>query len=100
MNNEAIKATSVRAGVENVEILHDLTLTLPRSRWTCIVGPNGAGKSTLLKVLAGLFPFTGQVMLLGDSLASLSGRVRAQRLAWLGQNEASGDDLTVWDVVM
>ncbi|MDO9166588.1 MAG: ABC transporter ATP-binding protein, partial [Rhodoferax sp.] len=25
---------------------------------------------------------------------------RAQQLAWLGQNEATGDDLTVWDVAM
>lgn len=100
MSNEAIKAYGICAGIENVQILHDLTLTLPRGRWTCIVGPNGAGKSTLLKVLAGLLPCTGQVDLLGQSLHRLTGRSRARQLAWLGQHELSGDDLTVWDVVM
>ena len=65
-----------------------------------MVGPNGAGKSTLLKVLAQLLPCTGQVELLGQPLAGLPARQRAQRLAWLGQNEATADDLTVWDVVM
>ena len=65
-----------------------------------MVGPNGAGKSTLLKVLAGLLPTTGVVKLLGRPLAELPRRRRAQQLAWLGQNEAAGDDLTVWDVTM
>jgi ABC-type cobalamin/Fe3+-siderophores transport system ATPase subunit len=64
------------------------------------VGPNGAGKSTLLKVLAGLLPHTGTVTLLGQPFAALPRRQRAQQLAWLGQNEATGDDLTVWDVAM
>ncbi len=100
MTNIAISAIGVCASIENVQILHDLTLALPRGRWTCIVGPNGAGKSTLLKVLAGLLPCTGQVGLLGHSMRSLTDRARARQLAWLGQNEVSGDDLTVWDVVM
>jgi ABC-type cobalamin/Fe3+-siderophores transport system ATPase subunit len=80
--------------------LHGIDLALSAGRWTSIVGPNGAGKSTLLKVLAGLLPHTGQVTLLGQPLANLPGRLRAQQLAWLGQNEATGDDLTVWDVAM
>jgi iron complex transport system ATP-binding protein len=80
--------------------LHDITLSVPAGRWTSIVGPNGAGKSTLLKVLAGLLPHSGEVLLLGDPMGSLPGRRRAQLLAWLGQNEASADDLTVFDVAM
>jgi len=65
-----------------------------------VVGPNGAGKSTLLKVLAGLLPHSGEVQLLGQPLHRMPGRVRAQQLAWLGQNEFSGDDLTVQDVAL
>jgi iron complex transport system ATP-binding protein len=80
--------------------LHGIDLALPAGRWTSVVGPNGAGKSTLLKVLAGLLPHGGEVQLLGQPLASLTGRQRAVQLSWLGQNESSGDDLTVLDVVM
>ncbi len=100
MNSIAIHAHSVRARLGNAEILHDISLAIPQGRWTTIVGPNGAGKSTLLKVLAHLLPHSGTVTLLGQPLASLPGRVRARQLAWLGQNESTGDDLTVQDVVM
>ena len=96
----ALSAQSIRASLGDVEVLHDIDLSLVAGRWTSIVGPNGAGKSTLLKVLAGLLPHTGTVTLLGQPLSSLPGRVRAQQLAWLGQNESSADDLTVWDVAM
>ena len=96
----AIHAQSIRASLGNVQVLHDIDLALPAGRWTSIVGPNGAGKSTLLKVLAGLLPHAGTVTLLGQPLATLPGRLRAQQLAWLGQNESSGDDLTVMDVAM
>ena len=96
----AAVADSIRASLGHVEILHGIDLTLPAARWTSIVGPNGAGKSTLLKVLAGLLPHTGTVTLLGQPLAQMPRRARARKLAWLGQNEATGDDLTVWDVAM
>jgi ABC-type cobalamin/Fe3+-siderophores transport system ATPase subunit len=96
----AIGATSIRASLGQVEILHDISIDFSAGCWTSIVGPNGAGKSTMLKVLAGLLPHSGEVRLLGQSLQSVSGRSRAQQLAWLGQNEGTGDDLTVWDVAM
>ena len=100
MQSIAIQASCISARLGNVKILHDISLAFPAACWSSVVGPNGAGKSSLLKVLAGLLPHSGTVTLLGQSLATLSGRVRAQQLAWLGQNEASADDLTVWDVAM
>ncbi len=96
----ALEAIGIRASIGNTEILHDISLSLPQGRWTSIVGPNGAGKSTLLKVLAGLLAHSGRVQLLGHDLHSLPHRTRARQLAWLGQNESSGDDLTVWDVAL
>lgn len=80
--------------------MHDIALALPQASWTSIVGPNGAGKSTLLKVLAGVLPHSGEVVLLGQPLSSLRGRKRAQLMSWLGQNENSADDLTAYDVTM
>ncbi|OIQ71118.1 putative siderophore transport system ATP-binding protein YusV [mine drainage metagenome] len=96
----AVSASRVSASLGNTEILHAIDLTLPAGQWSSIVGPNGAGKSTLLKVLAALLPHSGEVTLLGQPMAHLPGRLRAQQLSWLGQNEATADDLTVWDVVM
>ena len=96
----ALCARDIHASLGQTEVLRGMDMALPAARWTSIVGPNGAGKSTLLKVLAGLLPYQGEVTLLGQPLATLPRRERARQLAWLGQSEVSGDDLTVWDVAM
>ena len=100
MGEVAIDARNIHARLGERDVLLGITLALPSGRWTSVVGPNGAGKSTLLKVLAQLLPYQGLVSLLGQPMAALPGRTRARRMAWLGQNESSGDDLTVWDVAM
>lgn len=38
------------------EVLHDVSVTVPRGAVTAVVGPNGAGKSTLVEILAGVRP--------------------------------------------
>jgi iron complex transport system ATP-binding protein len=96
----ALTASGLRARLGQDEVLHGIDLALPAGRWTAVVGPNGAGKSTLLRVLAGLLPHEGQVLLDGRPLASFAARERARRLAWLGQNEGAADDLAVVDVAM
>ncbi len=96
----AVRTCGICARLGNVRILSDISLNFPRARWTTIVGPNGAGKSTLLKVLAGLIPFEGSVELLGQPIQTIPAKLRAQQLSWLGQNEASADDLTAYDVTM
>ena len=103
MNNIAVKACEISASLSKSLILNDISLDLRAGRWTCVVGPNGAGKSTLLKVLAGLLPFTGSVTLLGQNMATMPARQRAQTLSWLGQgstDSGSADDLSVWDVAL
>ncbi len=100
LNGIAIEADAVTARLGARAVLHAVSLQIPQACWTSIVGPNGAGKSTLLKVLAHLLPHTGTVTLGGQLLGSLPGPRRARQLSWLGQNESTGDDLTVHDVAM
>ena len=100
----AIDAQAVRSGFGHgkwrCEVLHGIDLRLPAGRWTSMVGANGAGKSTLLRVLAGLQPHSGRVLLHGASLTDMAARERARQLSWLGQGEATADDLMVYDVAM
>ena len=98
--NIALKADHISARLSNTPVLHDVSVQFEAGRWSSIVGPNGAGKSTLLKVLAGVLPHDGRVDLFGEVISQIAPRERAKKLAWLGQNEASADDLTVFDVVM
>ena len=80
--------------------LGPLSFALDAGRWSCVVGANGSGKSTLLQGLAGLIPSRGMVTLQGKGLHQLSARERACRVAWLGQEEAGLDDLSVLDTVL
>ena len=100
MYSIASRLYKIRARLGNVEVLSDISIDFPRGLWTSIVGPNGAGKSTVLKALAGLTPHTGFVELLGQPVQAMPAKQRAQQLSWLGQNEASADDLTAYDVTM
>ena len=96
----ALKSRRLEVSLAGRPVLHGLDLDIAAGEWTSIIGPNGAGKSTLLKALAGLLPVAGHIELLGQPLYSLPARTRALQMAWLGQNESTGDDLKVWDVAM
>jgi len=95
----ALRVEGADVMLGSTHALRAITLDVPAG-WTAIVGPNGAGKSTLLRVMAGLLqPDHGRVLLDGTPLATLSGRERATRLAWLAQQGESTGELTVREVV-
>ncbi len=100
MTAVALSASGLRVALGGVEILHGIDLALPAGRWTAIVGPNGAGKTTLLKALAHLLPARGAIRIGERDAGAWSTRERARMLAWLGQSEGGGHDLTAYDVVM
>jgi len=54
-----------------IEVLNDISLTVPRGKTVGIIGKNGSGKSTLLKLIAGIYrPDSGQIRVHGK-LSSL-----------------------------
>ncbi len=54
-----------------IEVLNDITLTIPRGKTVGIIGRNGSGKSTLLKLIAGIYrPDSGHIRVNGK-LSSL-----------------------------
>ncbi|UTD54394.1 ABC transporter ATP-binding protein [Halomonas sp. MS1] len=66
-----------------------------------VLGPNGAGKTTLLHTLAGLnAPRSGQVLLGGQSLETLSRRQVAQMLGIVFQERLDGFPATVLETAL
>ena len=64
------------------------------------VGINGAGKTTLLKAAAGLLPHTGQCLLDGVPLESLSTRRLAQTVSYIPQQSGISVSLSAREVVL
>lgn len=55
---------------DGTSALTDVDLKIKKGDRIAILGPNGAGKSTFLKIIAGLlYPFEGEVKVLGNSLS-------------------------------
>jgi iron complex transport system ATP-binding protein len=83
------------------QILGPLDLDVVRGECLAVVGPNGAGKSTLLRLLTGLLAPTVGVVRLGErSLASLSRREVARRIAYVPQIRPMRVPLSVEEVVL
>ena len=66
-------------GLDRIEVLAGVDLTVMRGERLAIIGRSGSGKSTLLHLLAGLVePDHGCVCLLGENLTAASQAKRAQ----------------------
>jgi iron complex transport system ATP-binding protein len=85
----------------NRTILGPLDVNAFRGECLAVVGPNGAGKTTLLRCLTGLLrPTAGEITFDGRSLASLSRRAVARRIAYVPQIRPSRVPLKVREVVL
>ena len=95
---------SVRAGYDEVEVLHGVSFVLRPGRILALLGANGAGKSTLCACLAGLVsPTAGKTLLEGNNISGLSAHERARAgvvLAPEGRGIFPGltvqENLTLW----
>ena len=68
--------------------------TVVSGEWLGLIGPNGAGKSSLLKAIVGLVGHTGEILMDGVALSSMSDRERAGRVAYVSQDPLIPDDMT------
>jgi iron complex transport system ATP-binding protein len=105
-----VSLTASRAGVRvtlrNLAVsygtspaLSGVSLEVPGGGWTALIGPNGAGKSTLLRAVAGLVPYSGEVLLDGATPDSRR-RHRARLVAFVPQRPQLPPTMTVADYVL
>jgi NitT/TauT family transport system ATP-binding protein len=60
---------------DDLVVIEDFELTVPRGGFTTLIGPSGCGKSTLFDVLTGVFPGNGgKISWLGEVAPNLMGR--------------------------
>ena len=60
-------------GKQKVEVLHGLTLDVPKGDFVALMGPSGSGKTTLLNLIGGLDqPSAGEISVGGSRIDQLS----------------------------
>jgi len=91
----------VSVGYTDRLAVRSVSLDVRPGEFVALTGPNGAGKTTLLRAILGLLPIReGEVRVLGTRLADLDIRQRAQRMAWLPQEEHPQDNVRLLDYVL
>ena len=75
-------------------VLSGISFVLKPGGMVVLRGANGAGKSTLLRALAGLTPLAAGQLLWNGTPALADRAAHAQRLAWLGHQDAVKPALT------
>ena len=90
-----IECTGVTLAYERGVVLRDLSFTVERGDYLCIVGENGSGKSTLAKALLGLkAPLSGRIV--------FDETLRRRGIGYLPQQSADRSDFpaSVWEVTL
>ncbi|MCB5178423.1 ABC transporter ATP-binding protein [Streptomyces antimicrobicus] len=82
-----VRADEVRFGYrEGVDVLHEVSLSVPPGTRMALVGPSGAGKSTLGRLLAGIYaPRAGEVTLGGARLSRMPAERVREHVALVNQ---------------
>lgn len=95
-----IRLEQVQFRLGSRQLLQPLDLQIPQGQVCGLIGHNGSGKSTLIKLLARQQSASGgRILLDGEDLASYSSREFARRVAYLPQQPAATDQLTVRELV-
>ncbi|AOY74260.1 peptide ABC transporter ATP-binding protein (plasmid) [Arthrobacter sp. ZXY-2] len=70
-----------------IEVVRNVSLSIPAGSTTCIIGPSGSGKSTLLRGLNRMHePASGQVILAGEDALTMRPELLRSRLGMVFQH--------------
>ncbi len=86
-------------GEEDLRLLDQVSVTVPKGHYMCIVGPSGCGKTTLLKTIAGINEETeGQMLWNWRDLAE-EGDFEPWEIGYVPQFSIAHEQLTVEEAI-
>lgn len=96
----AIEVKGLWAAYEDLMIIEEMNLKIPKGNITIIIGANGCGKSTLLKVISRILPAKrGEVRIDGMDIRKEKAEHIAKKVAVLPQTPTCPDAITVRELV-
>jgi branched-chain amino acid transport system ATP-binding protein len=93
---------NLHAGYGSVDVLHGISLTVPKGKVVCLIGSNGAGKTTTMRAISGMIkPTRGAVLLDGHDITGFdSHRIARRGLAHSPEGRRVFPNLSVIDNLM
>lgn len=92
-SSPTIEITDLKVRRAGEEVLHSLTLGVPRGQVVGLLGPSGCGKSTLMRAIVGVQRIhSGRITVLGHPAGDAALR---SRVAYMTQSLSVYEDLTV-----
>lgn len=96
-----ISISGLSYSINGQGLLDNVDLHIQSGQRIAIVGANGAGKTTLLKAILGIItPDTGEIIIQGNPITTLSRRAIAQKIAYVPQNLDSDIPFSVHDFIL
>ena len=91
-----------RAGKPSDEalVVKDVSFEIAQGRSVCLVGPNGSGKTTLLRVIAGMLPAYGEILVDGKNISQIRRKEIASYMSFLSQMTRVYYSFSVYETVM
>ena len=95
-----ILVKNMSAGYGTSEVLHNIDLEIAPGDKVFIGGANGSGKTTLLRVIAGLIPHKGEVLIDGADVSSMRRKEVAKLISLMPQTNEVYFPYTVYETVL
>ncbi len=71
---------NLQAGYGKVQVLHGISISVPKGKIVTLIGSNGAGKTTTMRAISGMIkPEAGRVTLAGKDITGLASHQIAKR---------------------
>ena len=97
---DAIRVNNLTVAYENNTIIKDMSLSLPKGKFSIIIGGNGCGKSTLLKTISRINkPVHGDIFINDKNIKKVKEKDIAREVAFLPQGPTCPNGLTVRQLV-
>ena len=77
-----LRVESLSVAYGRVNVIRSVSFEL-RPSLVALIGPNGSGKTTLLKAIAGMIPYSGEVLINGISVKSIRADERTKYVTYI-----------------